>query len=159
MPRFDAGGVFVGYRGVAQDITPVIAERSATARANMRFLYAIENGSDAFAFWDVDDRFVMCNENFRHRSGRSAKLLTPGISFEQFAWESIRLGDSPADPGKAAELHAERLAHHRAATGEPMVHERAGRRLRNRVLRTPDGGRLTVSAVVEDMTKSGQSAA
>jgi hypothetical protein len=85
--------------------------------------------------------------------------LVPGISYEQFAWESIRLGDSVAEPGKAAELHAERMAHHRAATGEPFTHERAGRRLRNRVLRTPDGGRLAISAVVEDLTKSGQSAA
>lgn len=159
MPRFDGSGAFAGYRGVAQDITPVVAERSATARANMRFLYAIENGSDAFAFWDAEDRFVMCNENYRNRSGRSAKLLMPGVTFEQFSWESIRLGDSPTEPGKAAEQHAERLAHHLAATGEPLIHERAGRRLRNRVLRTPDGGRLTVSAVIDDLTKSGQTAA
>mgnify|MGYP003345356626 FL=1 len=79
MPRFEAGGEFAGYRGVAQDITSVVAERSATAQANMRFLYAIENGSDAFAFWDAEDRFVMCNENYRRRAGRSARFLVPEI--------------------------------------------------------------------------------
>jgi hypothetical protein len=51
------------------------------------------------------------------------------------------------------------LAHHRAATGAPFIHERAGRRLSVRVLRTPDGGRLAISAVIDDLSKSGQTAA
>lgn len=150
MPRFDARGNFVGYRGVARDITTVVEERSASARANMRFLYAMEHGSNGFSFWDPEDRFVVCNELYRQRAGRSAKFLVPGVTFERFYWESIRLGDVPSPPGRAAEVLAERLARHRAATGETVFHDVNGRRMLARDLRTPDGGTLVVWTDIAD---------
>ena len=150
MPRFDARGVLIGYRGVARDITTVVEERSASARANMRFLYAMEHGSNGFSFWDAEDRFVVCNELYRQRAGRSAKLLVPGVTFERFYWEAVRLGDVPSPPGRAAEFLAERLARHRAATGETMVQDVNGRRLLTRDLRTPDGGTLIVWTDIAD---------
>ncbi|HTY67140.1 MAG TPA: cache domain-containing protein [Alphaproteobacteria bacterium] len=150
MPRFDARGNFVGYRGVARDITAVVEERSASSRANMRFLYAMEHGANGFSFWDAEDRFVVCNELYRRSSGRAAKFLVPGVTFERFYWESIRLGDVPSPPGRAAEILAERLARHRAAAGEPVIHDVNGRRLLARDLRTPDGGTLIVWADITD---------
>jgi PAS domain S-box-containing protein len=150
MPRFDARGNFIGYRGVARDITTVVEERSASARANMRFLYAMEHGSNGFSFWDAEDRFVVCNELYRQRAGRSAKFLVPGVTFERFYWESIRLGDIPSPPGRAAEVLAERLARHRAATGETVFHDVNGRRMLARDLRTPDGGTLVVWTDIAD---------
>jgi PAS domain S-box-containing protein len=153
MPRFDARGDFVGYRGVARDITAVVEERSASSRANMRFLYAMEHGANGFSFWDAEDRFVVCNELYRRRSGRSAKFLVPGVTFERFNWESIRLGDVSSPPGRAAEVQAERLARHRAAAGEPVIHDVSGRRLLARDLRTPDGGTLIVWTDITDATE------
>jgi len=152
MPRFDVRGHFIGYRGVARDITVVVEERSASSRANMRFLYAMEHGANGFSFWDAEDRFVVCNELYRQRSGRSAKFLVPGVTFERLYWESIRLGDVPSPPGRAAELLAERLASHRAAVGEPVIHDVNGRRLLARDLRTPDGGTLIVWTDITDAT-------
>lgn len=153
MPRFDARGKFVGYRGVARDITVVVEERSASSRANMRFLYAMEHGANGFSFWDVEDRFVVCNELYRRSSGRSAKFLVPGVTFERFYWESIRLGDVPSPPGRAAEVLADRLTRHRAAAGEPVIYDVSGRRLLARDLRTPDGGTLIVWADITDATE------
>lgn len=150
MPRFDARGNLIGYRGVARDITTVVEERSASARANMRFLYAMEHGSNGFSFWDAEDRFVVCNELYRQRAGRAAKFLVPGVTFERFYWESIRLGDIVSPPGRAAETLAERLALHRSASGDTLVHEVNGRRLLARDLRTPDGGTLIVWTDIAD---------
>lgn len=153
MPRFDRRGHFIGYRGVARDITAVVEERSASSRANMRFLYAMEHGANGFSFWDVEDRFVVCNELYRQRAGRSAKFLVPGVTFERLYWESIRLGDVPSPPGRAADVLAERLAHHRVAAGEPVIHDVNGRRLLARDLRTPDGGTLIVWTDITDATE------
>ena len=144
MPRFDNGGEFIGYRGVARDITAVVEERSVSARANMRFLYAMEHGTNGFSFWDAQDRFVVCNEVYRQRAGRAAKLLFPGVSFEKFYWEGIRLGEVPSPPGRAADALNERMTMHRQASGEAIVREMGGRRMLTRDLRTPDGGTLIV---------------
>lgn len=150
MPRFDRRGNFVGYRGVARDITAVVEARSASSRANMRFLYAMEHGTNGFSFWDGEDHFVVCNELYRQRAGRAAKFLVPGVTFERFYWEAIRLGEVTVPPGRAAEALAERLAHHRAAAGETMIHDVNGRRLLSRDLRTPDGGTLIVWTDIPD---------
>lgn len=150
MPRFDARGNFIGYRGVARDITAVVEERSASARANMRFLYAMEHGSNGFSFWDAEDRFVVCNELYRQRAGRSAKFLVPGVTFERFYWESLRLGDISAPPGRAAEALATRMALHRSAAGETIVHEVNRGRLLARDLRMPDGGTLIIWTDIAD---------
>lgn len=159
MPRFDERGTFIGYRGVARDITVVVEARSASSRANMRFLYAMEHGSNGFSFWDAEDKFVVCNELFRQRAGRSAKFLVPGITFERFYWESIRLGDVASPPGGAAEVLAERLVHHRAAAGETFIHDVGGRRLLARDLRTPDGGTLIVWTDIPDSAEGMRPAA
>ncbi len=143
-PCCDAKGAFAGYRGVARDITAIVEERSASARANMRFLYAMESGTDGFSFWDAEDRFVVCNALYRQRAGRAARFLVPGVTFEKYIWESLRLGDISWPAGQAAEILAQRMASHRAASGDPVILERCGRRLMMRDLRTPDGGTLIV---------------
>lgn len=143
-PRFDTDGRCLGYRGVARDITAEVEARSASAEANMRFLHAIENSNDGIAFWDAEDRFVLCNERYREKAGRSARALTPGITFERSYWEAIRLGDIPTEPGKAAERLIERMERHRAATGEPHEVEYDGEWRLIRDQRTPNGGTLTV---------------
>lgn len=151
MPRFAADGEFLGYRGVARDITAVVEERSVSARANMRFLYAMEHGTNGFSFWDAEDCFVVCNEVYRQRAGRAAKFLVPGVSYEKFYWECIRLGEVPSPPGRAAEILAERMASHRAATGEVVLRELGGHRILARDLRTPDGGILLVLTDIDDV--------
>lgn len=158
MPRFDGRGTFIGFRGVARDITAVVEARSASSRANMRFLYAMEHGANGFSFWDAEDRFVVCNELYRQRAGRSARFLVPGVTFERFYWESIRLGDVASPPGRAADVLADRLAHHRVAVGEAIIHEVSGRRLLARDLRTPDGGTLIVWTDLPDTAESARPA-
>jgi PAS domain S-box-containing protein len=143
-PHNDERGAFCGYRGVARDITSEVEARSASAQANMRFLHAIENSNDGIAFWDSEDRFVLCNERYRESAGRAARFLIPGVAFERYFWEAIRLGDIPVPPGKAAETLARRLERHQAGTGAPYEIEHGGEWRLIRDQRTPNGGTLTV---------------
>ncbi len=143
-PHVDGRGAFCGYRGVARDITSEVEARSASAQANMRFLHAIENSHDGIAFWDSEDHFVLCNERYRKSAGRAARFLIPGVAFERYFWEAIRLGDIPVPPGKAAETLAGRLERHQAASGAPYEIEHGGEWRLIRDQRTPNGGTLTV---------------
>lgn len=143
-PLLDESGEFRGYRGVARDITGEVEARSASAQANMRFLAAIENSNDGIAFWDAEDRFVLCNERYRKAAKRAARLLVPGVPFERYFWEAIRLGDIPVPAGKAAETLANRLERHQAASGAPYEIEHGGEWRLIRDQRTPNGGTLTV---------------
>lgn len=143
-PHFDESGAFLGYRGVARDITPEVEARSASAQANMRFLHAIETSSDGISFWDAQDRFVLCNQRYRYKIGRIGDRLVPGVTFEHFIWEGIRRGEIKAPPGKAAEIFERRMACHRAATGEPIELEYGDGWRLVRDQRTPDGGTLVI---------------
>ena len=54
---FDENGEFLGYCGIASDITAQIeAERNMETLAS-----AIEQLSDLFALWGPDDRLLLCN--------------------------------------------------------------------------------------------------
>lgn len=143
-PRFDSQGDWIGYRGVARDITSEVEARSQSAEANMRFLHAIENSNDGIAFWDAEDRFVLCNEKYRQKVPRAQRFLVSGVTFERFFWEAIRLGDIPTKPGKAADRLIERMERHRAATGEPYEVEYENEWRLSRDQRTSNGGTLTI---------------
>ncbi len=83
-PIFDQNQQFLGYRGTGTDITNEMKAREEAVETTLRFLDAIENVSDGIAFWDSDDRFVLCNRIFRAQAGEAAKLLVRGTSFEDY---------------------------------------------------------------------------
>jgi PAS domain S-box-containing protein len=63
-PVYDANGRFVGYRGMARDITPLVkAERRASAAETM-LRNALEALGDAIVIYDADWRLAAYNQSF-----------------------------------------------------------------------------------------------
>ncbi len=57
-------------------------EHRGRKRAEGLLQDAIENMADGFALFDAEDRFVLCNENYRNILSGIADQLVPGTSFE-----------------------------------------------------------------------------
>jgi diguanylate cyclase (GGDEF)-like protein/PAS domain S-box-containing protein len=75
-PRYDAGGKFLGYRGVGQDITEKHRAERALGEAKERLELATEGGN--LAIWDCDldaDR-VYLGEGWARMLGREAAVTT-----------------------------------------------------------------------------------
>lgn len=126
MPFYDKTGQFKGYRGTYADITAqVAAEEQATVDRN-RFLRAMENLAEGFAFYDADDRLVICNSRFRELNNYAADKLTYGKTFEEFLRACLEKGMIVEARGGEEKWLAQRMAEHR---DPPNVFEvqRAGR--------------------------------
>ncbi|MBR9971959.1 PAS domain S-box protein [Magnetospirillum sulfuroxidans] len=150
LPLFDNDGCFLGYRGVGADITrEVIAERQAK-EARQRLADAIESINDSIAVYDAEDRLVLFNQECRRVFSGMLDSLKLGMTFEQIISASATIKQFDQDGVPTEEWRQNRLAVHRAATGEPtMQHLSDGRWLLSREYRTADGG---VVAVRTDIT-------
>lgn len=150
LPLFDIDGSFLGYRGVGADITrEVIAERQAK-EARQRLADAIESINDSIAVYDAEDRLVLYNQECRRVFSDMLEALKLGMTFEQIISASATINQFDQDGVSTEEWLNNRLAVHRAATGEPtMQHLSDGRWLLSREYRTADGG---VVAVRTDIT-------
>ena len=59
-PHFDGDGAFLGYRGVAADVTEFVESQLQTNRLRD----AIEDSTDAVALYDKDDKIVFTNDAY-----------------------------------------------------------------------------------------------
>jgi len=143
-PTFDRDESFQGYRGTGTDITAEIQAREEAIESTARFLDAIENVSDGIAFWDTEDRFVLCNRRFRDQAGHAASTLVRGTSYETYLRSIIQLVDPPVLPGQREAWVARRIAEHRNPPNAVEV-QREGRWLLIRDDRSPDGSIVTVT--------------
>jgi PAS domain-containing protein len=121
------------------------AAQDDAARSRQQFYVAIEHSDDGFALWDAEDRFVLCNRKYRERAGAAAELLVPGVTFERFVREGIRLSAVTSPTLDHESLIRYRLELHHRASGEPLEVIRRGGRHIVRDQRTPDGGCLVIS--------------
>ncbi len=147
---FDENGGFIGYRGVAQDITAEVETREAANATRERFLQAVERMSDGIAFWDADDRFVFCNGEYRRQAGIVADMLQPGVAFEDYLRATLAAGLVPLAETDGEEWVARRLRRH----SEPSEAEEQfwdGRWLLIREEQSPDGGTLGIATDVTDL--------
>ena len=98
-PIFDAHGTFVGYRGIARDVT----ERVATEAERNRLLLAVEQTADSIMITDLDVTIVFVNQSFtrvygyepQEVVGRNAGILNSGrhgTSFWVEIWNTIAAG-------------------------------------------------------------------
>ena len=87
-PIFDEEGKFVGYRGTATDETKELQAQEDALEAQLRLHNAIDSISEGFAYFDAEDRLVLCNKRYREIFPELADLLVPGMKFE----EGLRAG-------------------------------------------------------------------
>ncbi|HVC10378.1 MAG TPA: PAS domain-containing protein, partial [Burkholderiales bacterium] len=108
-PRFDGGGIFLGYRGVGRDASEKLGAERALAEAKERLELALEGGN--LAVWDCD--------------------LESGLTYVSEGGARLLGGEPAAQTARAADLlalvHAEDRAAVRAAfmaalRGEPPAH-------------------------------------
>ncbi|WP_051609266.1 PAS-domain containing protein [Fodinicurvata fenggangensis] len=86
-PRFDAGGTFLGYRGVASDITGVASAGKQADVAQQRLQEAVDSMPQGLALFDANEELIVANKVYRdsfstldHGAG-----IKSGITFEEVA--------------------------------------------------------------------------
>ena len=126
-PVFDDAGAFLGYRGVASDVTAEIESEEQARRARELLDNAINSFSAAFVLWDANDRLVLCNDSFREVNAAISDLLQPGTEFETFLRGAVANGLFPDAEGWEEEWMAERTRRHRTPSGLFEVRRQDGR--------------------------------
>lgn len=151
-PFFGTAGSFLGYRGIGRDISGEVAAELAASSIRDRFLHAIESRSEGISLWDRDDRFVICNSQYRKQSGAAHDALTPGHSFEDYIRRSIETGEIAIGDRDPEQWLAERLAHHRLG---PVTFEleRGGTWLLVHEAPAPDGGTLIAVTDISELKR------
>jgi PAS domain S-box-containing protein len=150
-PVFGVDGRFLGYRGIAADISDEVEADRRLQRSEARFLDAAESMSEGFALYDADDHLVMCNHRYREILEPIATHLVPGVSFEALLRASITNVPLAEDAGDAESWIAHRLERHRNPPSLIETHRVDGSWLQIAERRTDDGG---IVVVMSDITAS-----
>lgn len=150
--QLDAAGQPAEVVGSWLDITDRRASEQALAageaqlRAAQTLLTdALESSGDAFSLFDADDRLVVFNSRYKEFYATINDIIRPGVAFEELIRASALRGQyADADPAHVDEWVAERMAHHRVATGVFEQRLADGRCLEIVERPTSDGGRVAI---------------
>jgi PAS domain S-box-containing protein len=112
---------------------------------------AIESMSEGFILFDRNDRFLLCNQNFREMFSRSADLLVLGRSFEEIIREGAVRGEYIAARGRVETWVAEAMERHRNPGDRFVQQVRDGRWIQVCERRTHDGGYVGTRSDVTDL--------
>ena len=148
-PKFSHDGTFIGYRGTGTNITAEVRAREEALESTLRFLDAMEHVTDGIAFWDAEDRFVLCNQRYRDQAGKAASMLVRGTSYEDFIRGILKMLERPPAVDDHDGWVQRRVAEHRAPGNAIEVH-RDNRWFLIRDDRSPDG---SIVSVVNDITE------
>ncbi len=101
--------------GIVFLILSVLALRfhQRTTIAEKRLSDAINSLGDGFVLYDDRDRLVLWNRRYEELYGSAARLLKPGVRFEDLARASVRLGLYSSAVGREDEWVEERIAIHK----------------------------------------------
>ena len=89
--------------------------------ARRRLVDAIENSSEGFAFFDPDDRLVLCNTRYKELLYPNTDInIEPGTAFETIIRRAAENGHIVDAEGRIDEWIADRLAFHHDP-GEPRI--------------------------------------
>jgi class 3 adenylate cyclase len=118
--------------------------------ARRRLVDAIENSSEGFAFFDPDDRLVLCNTRYKELLYPNTDIdIEPGTAFETIIRRAAENGYIIDAEGRIDEWVADRLALHHDP-GEPRAQQRSGGQwLLITERKTGDGGTV---AIYSDIT-------
>jgi class 3 adenylate cyclase len=120
--------------------------------ARRRLVDAIENSSEGFAFYDADDRLVICNTKYRELLYPDGEIpFAPGMAFETIIRTAAELGLVVDAVGRVDEWVAERLAMHRNP-GKPRIQRRRGDRwILVSERKSGDGGTVAIYSDITDL--------
>jgi adenylate cyclase len=119
--------------------------------ARRRLVDAIESSSEGFAFYDAQDRLVICNTRYRELLYPEMDLpLEPGMEFAAIVRQAAESGLIADAEGRIEEWVAERVAMHRDPGKPRLQRRRDGRWVLISERKTGDGGTV---AVYSDITE------
>ena len=120
--------------------------------ARGRLVDAIENSSEGFAFYDADDRLVLCNTRYEELLYPDRDFpLEPGMTFETIVRLAAETGLIADAEGGVDGWVAERVAVHENP-GEPWLQRRSdGRWLLITERKTGNGGTVAVFSDITDL--------
>ncbi|NIP53013.1 MAG: HAMP domain-containing protein [Phycisphaerae bacterium] len=120
--------------------------------ARRRLVDAIENSSEGFAFFDPDDRLVLCNTRYKELLYPNTDIdIEPGTAFETIIRGAAENGHIVDAEGRIDEWVAARLAFHHNP-GEPRIQQRSGGQwvlITER--KTGDGGTVAIYSDITDL--------
>ena len=153
-PAYGAGGVFLGYRGTASDVTEQVQAEQRLKQLENQLLAAISSISEGFVLYDSKERLVVCNDRYRDLFPYLTDVIKPGQSFAELV-RAIAARGAYALSGKELECWVEqRIAAHREADGAELLQHLAGDRwVRTVEYPTGDGG---VVGIHTDITQTVQ---
>jgi PAS domain S-box-containing protein len=170
-PRFDATGRFVGYRGVARNVTGIALSlaqmanqaqptapaepkpgNASTAPHAERMMVALDAMSDAFCYYDRDDRLVLYNQALADMYRDIRDTVRPGAEFRDLVetglargvWDT---GDLSVEQWQDAIIEARRAG--RPSTA--VLNFSDGRRIMHREMPADDGGTMAICTDVTEM--------
>ncbi len=94
-------------------------------RASNLLREAVRSIEVGFTIYDEDDRLVLCNEAYLSFYEQSRDLIVPGARFEDIVRRGAERGQYTGAVGNIDAWVAERMAAHRAASGQ-MIEQRLG---------------------------------
>jgi len=120
--------------------------------ARRRLVDAIENSSEGFAFYDPDDRLVICNSRYQVLLYSDADFaIEPGMEFEAIIRAAAEGGLISDAEGRIDEWVAERMALHHDP-GEPRVQQRMNDQwILITERKTGDGGTVAIYSDISDL--------
>ncbi|MCC6006084.1 MAG: PAS-domain containing protein, partial [Rhodobacteraceae bacterium] len=136
-----------GYVAVVRDATERREAEAALARlaldaaqARNRLVNAVEALPDGFAYYDAQDRLVLCNRRYREFYPRAAERMVPGARYEDILRFGISRGEIVDAIGREQEWISRRLEMRAQGFAELEQLVEGGRWLRVLEQRTHDGG-------------------
>nr|WP_246423033.1 ATP-binding protein [Roseospira visakhapatnamensis] len=102
-PIFDDDGRFLGYRGVAADVTAQKATEARAQQAETHLMAALDSIADGLTLWDANDRLVLKNTASLPGFSKLDAWLIPGNTFEDV------INASPLLPAMTMYLDGERI--------------------------------------------------
>jgi class 3 adenylate cyclase len=120
--------------------------------AQRRLVDAIENSSEGFAFYDPNDKLVICNTRYQELLYPDVDIgIEPGMAFETIIRSAAEGGHIVEAEGRIDEWVADRLEIHRNP-GEPRLQQRSsGQWILITERKTGDGGTVAIYSDVTDL--------
>lgn len=151
-PLFDVEGKFLGYRGIASDVTAQVETEHRAAAAHRRFMEAIETVPASLMLCDRDDRIVFCNSATQRYFPTSSHLLIPGTKYEELLREHAATYVEGIGDNFEAWI-AERMKQHLSGNTNITRTYKDGRWTQIIERRTSEGGIIGVRTDITELKK------
>lgn len=112
VPVFDKAGEFMGYRGVAANITATLDAEERARTEQQQLASAIDSITDMIAVWDPNAKLVVANRSFFMLHEEMNIQPYTGMSYEEYIRSVVAAGMYPELEGREDEHVKKRLREH-----------------------------------------------